>query len=615
MKNQKKNKLNICLMLLSFIVFMIVVTTAIVSVKTRSYNQLAAYNGRDKISVSDGWLNTSDHKVNITNMKYFHANGTTPYVYHMTLPATIPENVDFCFHTKNAGFAVFISEKNMPVLSDVNYVMTEEENNVITAGFKSALDRFVDQNASTYRLTKCISVACGISTGIGSRGMGNALHTARISDYAGEEIYVVLFPVYESSRISDLTLQNSKYYTQEAIQGTFMGFVMSLVIVILANAVLVMSMFMETSSKKVYATLALLLIDLGLWSMLSARTFDFILGTSEFIYTVNYYLLMISPVFIALFVDAFTYEKHFPMINIVFPVVFLDISGVTLSNYVGKYDLHDLTILTDFIIFATTIYALYCIVKDICFRAKHNFTAIHKITIMNLIIVMICGFIDAARYLSIIMIDKVGDNAFYTRIGILVFSTGMLLDVYNSFLNQRKKATQATTLRDIAFSDQLTGAGNRSAFARYEIEIDAFIKELSAKADDSQSIIYTSLDLNGLKQVNDVLGHAVGDNYIKTAARILKTSFQTANIYRIGGDEFSLFIVGQDANADYEGGLRRMLKAQEDYNATANSGIKMEFAYGSTEWRYFDTRDLRQMESDADKAMYAKKKEMKASVS
>ena len=137
------------------------------------------------------------------------------------------------------------------------------------------------------------------------------------------------------------------------------------------------------------------------------------------------------------------------------------------------------------------------------------------------------------------------------------------------------------------------------------------IKDLSAKADDSQSIVYVSLDLNNLKCVNDNLGHAIGDVYIKTAARILRTSFHSANIYRVGGDEFSIFIVGKDARADYEGGLKRMLRAQEDYNRTANSGIQMEFAYGVSEWRYFDMRNLHQLEVDADKAMYAKKREMK----
>ena len=54
-----------------------------------------------------------------------------------------------------------------------------------------------------------------------------------------------------------------------------------------------------------------------------------------------------------------------------------------------------------------------------------------------------------------------------------------------------------------------------------------------------------------------------------------------------------------------------MLRAQEDYNRTANSGIQMEFAYGVSEWRYFDMRNLHQLEVDADKAMYAKKREMK----
>lgn len=51
------------------------------------------------------------------------------------------------------------------------------------------------------------------------------------------------------------------------------------------------------------------------------------------------------------------------------------------------------------------------------------------------------------------------------------------------------------------------------------------------------------MDINGLKHVNDSLGHAAGDELICAAADCMKSCFQNyGNVYRIGGDEFVIII-------------------------------------------------------------------------
>lgn len=610
-RNHMKNKINIYILMVSFILLMLITIILAAASRTGSMENLIAYTGSDSIAVTNGWKNTSGQDVSIQDLKYFNADGYTPYVFHRTLPKELPENMDFGFLTKDAGFAVFVADGSSEPLTQIDYDLVTEENNSVTTEFKTALNRFVYHNAEAYGLTEALSVYCGIGKGIGTKGTGNFLHTMDIGDYAGKEIYIALFPVYESSKISHLRLQNAQYFTQSMIRETIIGFVLSLVLVIMANAILTMSLFMDVISKKIYMPLGLLIMDVGFWSLLSSRTFDFVLGTSEFTNTMGFYLLMLVPIFGSIFLDTFTYRRHRSVAAIVCPVTIVYIIMAAVSNYAGWYDLYETKILTDLLIFIVSLVAVYLFIKDIHFRREYNFQKIHSITIINLIITMVCGLLDVARNLSIVMLDGAQDNAFFVRIGVSILCLGILLDIYSGYMSQHKKASLAVTFKDIAFLDELTGIGNRSAFARYEMDLEALIKELSAKADDSQSIIYASLDLNDLKYVNDNLGHAIGDVYIKTAARILRTSFHSANIYRVGGDEFSLFITGKDARADYEGGLKRMLRAQEEYNRTANSGIRMEFAYGVSEWRYFDMRTLHQLEVDADKAMYAKKREMK----
>ena len=67
------------------------------------------------------------------------------------------------------------------------------------------------------------------------------------------------------------------------------------------------------------------------------------------------------------------------------------------------------------------------------------------------------------------------------------------------------------------------------------------------------------MDLNNLKQVNDVLGHDVGDIYIKRCADILRDIFGSmGNYYRMGGDEFLFW--GEDISEETMERLEKQLR-------------------------------------------------------
>lgn len=63
------------------------------------------------------------------------------------------------------------------------------------------------------------------------------------------------------------------------------------------------------------------------------------------------------------------------------------------------------------------------------------------------------------------------------------------------------------------------------------------------KLDLNTEWAYIALDLNGLKQANDSLGHSAGDELICAASNCMKFAFASyGKIYRIGGDEFVVLI-------------------------------------------------------------------------
>ncbi|MCR5459560.1 MAG: sensor domain-containing diguanylate cyclase [Acetatifactor sp.] len=83
--------------------------------------------------------------------------------------------------------------------------------------------------------------------------------------------------------------------------------------------------------------------------------------------------------------------------------------------------------------------------------------------------------------------------------------------------------------------DLLTGLLNRNAMNNRILELTSGERVLQKP----YGIVF--VDLNGLKRVNDLDGHMVGDQILKMAADILRDVFYDCDVYRIGGDEFLIF--------------------------------------------------------------------------
>lgn len=94
-------------------------------------------------------------------------------------------------------------------------------------------------------------------------------------------------------------------------------------------------------------------------------------------------------------------------------------------------------------------------------------------------------------------------------------------------------------LRQLAMHDPLTGLANRTTF-------HAALTERLEKATDEGSVAVMFVDLDHFKEVNDTLGHPVGDILIKEVASRLLEIGSSAVVARIGGDEFTLIQEARD---------------------------------------------------------------------
>lgn len=123
------------------------------------------------------------------------------------------------------------------------------------------------------------------------------------------------------------------------------------------------------------------------------------------------------------------------------------------------------------------------------------------------------------------------DNQTLWALWIQLFDSVALALALADRINFLRKSRQHADKR--ATTDQLTGLPNRTAFER---DIRAW--EVYYAEGIIQEFYLTFIDVDGLKRVNDQLGHNEGDRLLSLVSQWLTEQSQQQNVYRIGGDEF-----------------------------------------------------------------------------
>ena len=146
--------------------------------------------------------------------------------------------------------------------------------------------------------------------------------------------------------------------------------------------------------------------------------------------------------------------------------------------------------------------------------------------------------------------------------------------------------------------DILTGARNRRAFDSHKAILVS-----------DKNYVLVVFDINGLKLVNDNLGHEQGDKLIMGIADVLIASFfDIGKVYRIGGDEFC--VICDEKSEEY---IKEALENVEQNISKANRNRKdrltLSVSYGWEIHKAHDERDYNEMFNVADGRMYEMKQE------
>lgn len=174
---------------------------------------------------------------------------------------------------------------------------------------------------------------------------------------------------------------------------------------------------------------------------------------------------------------------------------------------------------------------------------------------------------------------------------------------YNSMRKWEKKAIEERDqAHTVAFTDPLTGVKSKHAFAVNEGKMETRIVD-----GDVGEFGVIVCDVNGLKKVNDTLGHKAGDEYIRSACRMLCEYFKHSPVFRIGGDEFVVILEGHD----YEERYAILGSINEEIEGNIGKG-KVVISLGLAEFDASVDQSFHEVFQRADGIMYERKMQLKS---
>jgi diguanylate cyclase (GGDEF)-like protein/PAS domain S-box-containing protein len=164
----------------------------------------------------------------------------------------------------------------------------------------------------------------------------------------------------------------------------------------------------------------------------------------------------------------------------------------------------------------------------------------------------------------------------------------------------------AEEIRNLSIRDELTGLYNRRGF----LELARHVIQQTDRARSSALLFF--VDLNGMKQINDRLGHDEGDHALRETASVLRATFRASDVVaRLGGDEFVAIL--PEANAEQLALFAARIDAEISVrNQKPGQRYRLSASVGGTVYDSTQPESIEALLVKADALMYEQKRARKA---
>ena len=185
-----------------------------------------------------------------------------------------------------------------------------------------------------------------------------------------------------------------------------------------------------------------------------------------------------------------------------------------------------------------------------------------------------------------------------------------VVELQNSLRQQVRELEQAVAerklaedaLRNLSLTDHMTGLYNHRGF----YNLAEHQTKMTRRSKHKSLLIYA--DMDGLKQINDTMGHKVGSEAINAVADILRQTFRDCDIIaRLGGDEFAV-LAPNVSLSEADKMIERLRNNLSTYNEAGHHPFPLALSIGAVEINDTSEMAIEEQMARADEAMYREKK-------
>lgn len=415
-------------------------------------------------------------------------------------------------------------------------------------------------------------------------------------------ITIQFTPIYPDAppALLNTVIADPSMFMRDIFKEGIPGFSICLLMVLLGIIMIIIGLFSSERARHhqiEFFTLGVFALFVGAWSVNDTLILQVITQQPAVVRLMNYLTLIGLPYFAMSFIACATSSEKSKLLPLLYCMTWLNLIANIVLTVTGISDYFHLVKVSQLIIVIAVGMTVYLVT-----RAVHRQQAEKRFlrTLLAGICVLIFGaIIDLIRFRATTTVVQL--TSVYSRMGTLAFL--LIIGLYLIQEHNRMQLETSRELERLAYSDGLTGLKNRFAFHEAE--------EALRIAPDAACMII-QFDVNNLKKVNDVYGHAEGDRHLSNAARIIRESVGQAGMcYRTGGDEFIAIITRPSDEAVTQQIIQQMEHLLAEYNEQQHPPVPLDIAYGMAPFRTSEGK-LEKAEQLADERMYECKRVKKS---
>lgn len=416
--------------------------------------------------------------------------------------------------------------------------------------------------------------------------------------YEGKQLQVVLKTSYKSvaEQAPLFLLGNELDIVIRELKAALLSMFLAFAVFACGIAMCIYYVVSGKSRLKNYRTIYLGIFSafIGFWFLINIPIVQFLFGNYMMLEYISYLIFGMLPIPFILFEKQIIAQRFGWLLSLIAVYIMLVQTGRVVLQMTGYMDLKESqTIIHVVILLSIAMFILVGVVNMYVNRGSEK-GLISRVNVIFLLVIAAGSGIDILTYY---ICPQRGKEFNCSKCALLLYIVSL---VYTTMKEAEELVQKAQDAERLAYTDELTGLNNRTAY-----------NEAVEKIDLTKGVHTVFMcDLNNLKKCNDTMGHHWGDTYIKISAGIIQESFaDIGRAYRIGGDEFCI-ISDVDDPEQIQAAYDKLVYRVEEYN-TGTSVIEIGIAVGYARYDANIDKNLEDTRIRADQFMYLNKEMIK----